>query len=77
MIDIDYVACMVQSNPTAYDPAPVEWDAGAVLDRQREPHGCCLCSLSASQTFVIKTTVGPRWLDLCLSCTTQLYRGIR
>jgi hypothetical protein len=77
MIDIDYVACMVQSNPAAYDPVPINWGAGAVVARQNEPHSCCLCSLSASQAFVIKTTVGPRWLDTCLSCTKELYRAIR
>lgn len=73
--DADRFLILIRDNPTLLPPAP-NGTAAAIDHRGHdEVHSCLRCGQRANQAIIAHTSLGERWLDLCIACVTWLCTG--
>ncbi len=74
--DVDRFLMLLRDNPTLLPAAPDD-TTGAMMERRRqdEVHACLRCGERARTATIAGTSLGSRWLDLCMACYSWMIRG--
>ena len=67
---------LLKTEPSLLPPAPEsEWGRHINNRCGDAVHSCLRCGKQAHMALIAHTDIGPRWLDLCYTCTSWLRRN--
>jgi hypothetical protein len=67
---------LLSAEPTLMPPAPATATGSDIEHRRHdEAHACLHCGQRAETALIADTTIGRRWLDLCMDCLAWLRVG--
>jgi hypothetical protein len=77
LTDVDRFLLLLRDNPTLLPPVVGDCPPGDAMGHrsQDEVHSCAQCGKRAQAALIAETTLGPRWLDICMALYAWIQQG--